>query len=42
MKAKQCPGIFSVSVLPTPALGADSMVPTSILDLGLGCDVFIL
>lgn len=42
MNEKQWPGVFSASVLPTPALGADSMVPTSILDLGLGCDVFIL
>lgn len=42
MKAKQGLGVFSVSVLPTPASGAGSMVPTSIWDLGLGCDPFIL
>lgn len=33
---------FPVSVLPTPALGVESMVPTSTWDLGLGCDTFIL
>lgn len=41
-KTRSVWGFFSVSVWPTPALGVDSLVPTSIWGLGLGGDVFIL